>query len=261
MSTPSGPNPLRVAWSVLRAGRRRRPNPSGTDTVDHAPLQPILDELRRNGVAALAPLRGELAAYRDTLAAVDPDGLSRSEALTYWVNLYNAGALDAAARTAELDKSSLLRLPGAFDRPWVTIAGEGLSLDDIEHGKVRRFQDPRIHSALVCGSASCPTLRYEPYRGNDLDEQLEDQMKAFLAAGAAVADRAASVLHLSRIFLWYGGDFARPQRMPTSLPPRRSALVEALRPWLEPELVDWIDDVQPKVRFQSYDWSLACTIR
>ena len=57
--------------------------------------------------------------------------------------------------------------PGAFDAPWAMVGGESLSLNDIEHGKIRRFRDPRIHAALVCGSVSCPTLRYEPF-GEDL---------------------------------------------------------------------------------------------
>jgi len=260
MSTPSGPNPLRVAWSVLRSRQRRRPNPTGTSLVDHAALVPILERLRQDGVRALVPLREDLRTYRDAVAAVDPDTLPRDEALAYWLNLYNAGALDVAAEAADSSESSVLRLPGAFDRPWVTVAGEQLSLDGIEHGKVRRFRDPRVHGALVCGSASCPTLRYEPYRGAELDRQLTDQMAAFLAGGGAVADRGAEVLHLSRVFLWFGGDFTRPTRMPTWLPAGKSSLVAALQPWLDADLTQWINESAPKVAFQSYDWSLACSI-
>jgi hypothetical protein len=260
MSTPTGPNPLRVAWSVVQALQRSRPNPSGAGFVDHGALAPILEKLRQDGVAALVPLRGEIRSYCEALAALDPDTLSRDEAFAFWLNLYNAGALDVAARAAERSESSVLRLPGAFDRPWVTVAGEEMSLDAIEHAKVRRFQDPRIHAALVCGSASCPTLRYEPYRGADLDGQLDDQMRSFLAGGGAVADRAAGILHLSRIFLWFGGDFTRPHRMPTWLPARTSHLVASLRPWLSAGATAWIDESHPTVAFQSYDWSLACSI-
>ncbi len=240
--------------------QRHRPNPTGTGRVDHTALAPILEKLRQDGVPALVPLREDLKAYTDALAALDPDTLSRDEALAYWLNLYNAGALDAAARTAERAEPSLLRLPGAFDRPWVTVAGEDLSLDAIEHGKVRRFRDPRVHAALVCGSASCPTLRYEPYRGANLDDQLDHQMRAFLAGGGAVTDRAAGVLRLSRVFLWFKGDFTRPHRMPSWLPTRNSSLVASLRPWLDEDVVAWIDQADAKVEFQPYDWSLACSI-
>jgi hypothetical protein len=244
----------------MQALQRNQPNPTGTDVIDHAELTPILEKLRQDGVDALVALRGEIRAYCDALATLDPDALSRDEALAFWLNLYNAGALDIAAQAAEQSVSSVLRLPGAFDRPWVTVAGEELSLDAIEHGKVRRFQDPRVHGALVCGSASCPTLRYEPYRGADLDRQLDHQMRSFLAGGGAVADRSGGTLHLSRIFLWFGGDFTRSHRMPTWLPPRKSRLVASLRQWLGDEVTGWIDESVPQVSFQSYDWSLACSI-
>ena len=260
MSTPNGPNPLRVAWSILQARRRRAPAPSGTATIDHRALVPILDRLRQDGVASLAPLRSPLREYRDELAAVDPDTLAPSDALAYWLNLYNAGALDAAVAAVERSEDSVLRLPGAFARTWAIVAGENLSLDDIEHGKIRRFGDPRIHGARVCGSASCPTLRYEPYRGTNVDVQLDHQLRSFLIGGGAVADHAGGVLSLSRVFLWYGGDFTRPDRMPTWLPAPKRRLVRSLRQWLEPDVVAWMDASDPTIVFQPYDWSLACRI-
>ena len=88
------------------------------------------------------------------------------ERLAFWLNLYNAGALALAADTLSAGENTVLRIPGAFDAPWAMVGGESLSLNDIEHGKIRRFGDPRIHAALVCGSASCPTLRYEPFGDN-----------------------------------------------------------------------------------------------
>ena len=114
---------------------------------------------------------------------------------------------------------SALRVPGAFNVSWVTVGRESLTLTDIEHGKIRRFGDPRIHAALVCGSVSCPTLRHQPYQG-DIDEQLDDQMRSFLAIGGAVVDRDNGTLRLSRVLLWYGRDLVAPRRMPTLLPAR-----------------------------------------
>ncbi len=246
------PNPITVAFSVLKALRVRRPNPHGVASVDHSLLAQVLATLRSAGVPGLGSERSKLSAYRAELAEVDPDGLSRDEALAYWLNLYNAGALDLAADASQRMETTVLRLPGAFDREWASVAGENLSLNDIEHGKIRRFGDPRIHGALVCGSASCPTLRYEPYDGASLDAQLKDQMRSFLTGGGAVVD--GGVLRLSRIFLWYGADYVRPQRMPSFLPVGKRAVASALRPWLEPGQADL------PVSFQKYDWGLACAI-
>ncbi len=243
---------------MLRAMRVHRPAPTGEGTLSHHQLDGILALLREEGVPGLAGQREPIAAYRTRLAEVDPDTLTRPQALAFWLNLYNAGALDLAGETAGREETSVLRVPGAFRRPWVTVAGEDLSLDDIEHGKLRRFKDPRIHGALVCGSASCPTLRYAAYRGGDVDGQLDDQMRRFLAGGGAVYIPGADRLELSRIFLWYGADFVRPQQMPAWLPATKRAIARALSGWLSPELREVAETAD--IGFQSYDWSLACTI-
>ncbi len=249
----AGPNPLRVLGSILAARWTvTPPRPAGDDRLDHGQLLPVLEEIGGGDAGSLPALAGDLRRYVDRLSGLDPDRLRRPHALAYWLNLYNAGALLLAARAVEEGGDSVLRVPGAFRRPYVTVAGEELSLDAIEHGKIRRFGDPRVHAALVCGSASCPTLRDEPYDGDRLDLQLHHQMRSFLEGGGAVRD--GDSLLLSRIFLWYGGDFVRPHRMPTLLPAGRGRVAAALAPWL-PEA-----SVPARVQFQDYDWALRCAV-
>jgi hypothetical protein len=256
-----GPNPLRTFRSLLRAGRRRRPDPRGEGRIDHDGLEPVLEAVAQGGIRALADVRDDLAGYRSRLHDLDPDRLEPAEALAYWINLYNAETLEVAAQTAAAGRDSILRLAGAFDRPRAAVAGETLSLDDIEHGKVRRFKDPRVHAALVCGSVSCPTLRSEPYTGCRLDDQLEDQMRKFLATGAAEIDWGAHTLRLSRIFLWYGPDFVHPSRMPRWRPVRRRSVARSLLPWLPEEAGRWLTVQRPRIAFQPYDWGLGCNVR
>ncbi|MEX0700166.1 MAG: DUF547 domain-containing protein [Acidimicrobiia bacterium] len=222
-----------------------------------APLGFVADE----GVGVVSTLGGALNDYVDGLRLVNPDDLSRDEALGFWINLYNAGALILVARAQSTNTPSVLGIPGGFRSKFVSIGGERLSLDDIEHGKVRRFGDPRIHAALVCGSISCPTLRREPYEGPAIHEQLDDQLRYLLAAGGCTVDRSGKRVLLSRIFRWYGSDFARPHRMPTLLPASRRPVLSALSPWLDPEDVAWIDSTRPEIEFQPYDWALGCAVR
>ena len=253
------PNPITVALSILRARRTARPDPSGVGTVEHADLAVVLETLQYGGIATLPDERERLLGFRDRMQTTDPDALSHDGALAFWLNLYNAGALAVAADTFESGASSVLRIPGVFDSPWATIAGESLSLNDIEHGKIRRFGDPRIHGALICGSVSCPTLRYEPF-GENLDDQLDDQMRSFLAGGGAAVDRTDGTLRLSRIFLWYGGDFTRPHRMPTLLPSGKADLARVVAGWLPEADAEWVITSSPMVEYASYDWGLACSI-
>jgi len=209
----------------------------------------------------LSDLDGDLGLYLDHATGLSPGSLSRSEALAYWINLYNAGALRLAGQAQRADAESVLGMPGGFSRDMLRVDGERLSLDDIEHGELRRFGDPRIHAALVCGSVSCPTLRSEPYQGEGLGDQLDDQLRHFLAAGALERDDDRGVVYLSRVFLWFGGDFTRPHSMPTFLLARRSQVLTALRPWMEPGITRWVEETDPAVEYQRYDWGLSCTVR
>ena len=257
----TGPNPARVLLSILRARRLRPPDPRGSGTLDHAEFEPVLAAVASGGIAALGARAGELSSYVKRLSDVDPDTLTSGHALAFWINLYNAAALDLARRTAAAGHATVLRVRGAFDRTFAVIAGESLSLDGVEHGKIRRFADPRVHAALVCGSASCPTLRPIPYSGDAVDDELDDRMRSFLRIGGAEADRERAVLRLSRVLLWYGADFTRPNRMPTILPTTKTALREAVTPWLPEDMVTWVGATAPKVEFMAYDWALGCSVR
>jgi len=257
--TVDSPNPLRVAWSIFRARRATPPGPHGTAAADHTGLGPVLQALAKGGTPALAQVRDDLDEYLAAVVVIGPAALSRPEALAYWLNLDNAGALNLAARAFAEGADSILRVLGGFDSPTFDIAGERLSLDAIEHGKIRRFGDPRIHAALVCGSVSCPTLRYEPYRGDQLETQLDDQLRRFLTGGGARFDSESRTVYLSRVFLWYGGDFTRPHRMPTWIPVRSRTLVRFLLPWLG-ESPPWLVSGKATVKFQSYDWGLRCSV-
>jgi hypothetical protein len=256
----NGPNPLVAAWSMLYARRLKKPQPSGSIAVDHAPLARVLDTLQSDGVEALSNAASVLEAYRDVLSTIDPDDLTPHESLAYWINLYNAGALHRAGQAYSHDYESVLRVPGAFSAPWTTVEGETMSLDDIEHGKIRRFGDPRIHGALVCGSVSCPTLRNEPFNGALLDKQLDDQMRTFLASGGARLDKTTNALHLTKVLQWYGGDFVRPQRMPTLRPARTPSITAAIIPWLDPLDAAYVIVERPKAVFAPYDWGLGCSV-
>jgi hypothetical protein len=94
----------------------------------------------------------------------------------------------------------------------VRLLGETLSLDQIEHERLRGkrgYGEPRVHFALNCASISCPMLREEAYVGARLDAQLEEQAVRFLSDRTRNRfEPAAHTLALSAIFDWYGGDFA-----------------------------------------------------
>jgi hypothetical protein len=254
------PNPISIAWSILRARRVSRPMPSGTGAVDHSVFGSVLVRLSREGVGSFGSEDAELSSYRDATSTIDPDQLSRGEALAFWLNVYNAGAIGTAASAHDASADSVLRIPGAFSRPSLTVAGEALSLDDVEHGKIRRFGDPRIHGALVCGSISCPTLRATPFTGEDINSQLDDQMRSFIMLGGGQVDTTANIVTLSRVLKWYGRDFVSPAKMPTILPAGPKMIGDAVSEWFTDEDRLFISTTRPAIEFSSYDWGLGCAV-
>lgn len=258
----SGPNPAFAAWSMIRARRVEMPTPDATSArvVDHGGLSPILEHLRQDGVRSLSSNTQSLHVYRDAMEDVKPDSLAPEEALAFWMNLYNAGALRAAGTAYDSNAGSVLRVPGAFSEPWAVVDGERLSLDDIEHGKIRRFGDPRIHGALVCGSVSCPTLRAEVYTGDKLDFQLDDQLRHFVAQGGGTVSRADNTISLSSVFKWYGRDFTSPQTMPNLAPAVPGRLRDTIAHWFPADDATYVWQNQPVIKFMPYDWGLGCSV-
>lgn len=153
--------------------------------------------------------RQALKVYIRRLTELDPARLSRTEALAYWINLYNALTLDLILAHYPVD--SIRELADGEKTPWqiprVEVAGRPLTLDEIENAIIRpQFRDARIHFALNCAAVSCPPLAPEAYTGANLYAQLER------ATRKALRDRrwlriSETQIAVSQIFEWYAQDF------------------------------------------------------
>ncbi len=163
---------------------------------------------------ALRAAPEELDAYLDRLAAVDEAAFRAwppRDRMAFLFNLYNAATLrlvlDHYPVGSLRDTGSFLR--GPWDRPVVRLFGKRITLDDLEHGILRRrYDEPRLHMALVCAAKGCPPLRAEAYTGGRLDEQLDEQARVYLASPAGLRiDRARGEARVSALFKWYGRDF------------------------------------------------------
>ena len=160
-----------------------------------------------------AELEHWLAAQRP----FDPEPGSRPEALALWINPYNALVIRQVLARFPLAsiRPTIAGLPNwpaflaFFSRPVISLQGQSLSLNRIEHGILRpRFGDPRLHFALVCAAVGCPLLRPEAYRAERLEAQLEEDALRFLQDPHKLRfDPARGRLSVSRIFQWYRRDF------------------------------------------------------
>lgn len=153
--------------------------------------------------------------YLDFLGKNEPQASwSKNEKMAYWINAYNAFTIkliiDHYPVKSIKDIGPKNQIP-FVNTPWqkkfIKIGGKTMKLDEIEHQILRKdFDDPRIHFALVCASISCPKLRNEAYEAGKLNQQLDDQAKAFLADKSKNVITPGS-LKLSKYFDWYKRDF------------------------------------------------------
>jgi hypothetical protein len=226
---------------------------AGTTPVSHEILDGLLKKyVKQDGMVdyqGLKTERNKLNEYLDLLTSNPPndENWSEDEQLAYWINLYNAFTLDLILDHYPLksikDIGSSIQIPfvnSPWDIKFIEINGEKYDLNNIEHGIIRKnFNEPRIHFAVNCASFSCPKLRPEAYVGDRLDAQLEEQTIDFIND----PDRNQIMkgkLKLSKIFLWYSGDFKNGQ-----------SLTEFIRRYSQTSFEE-----DPKVNYMEYDWSL-----
>lgn len=189
------------------------------------------------------------------------DSLSPGWALASLINAYNAYTVFSVLEFYPI--RSVKDVSGFFKRRTHRVGGRMLSLDDIEKW-ARSFGDPRVHFVLNCASRSCPKLQRFAYRGDSLEVQIDRATREFLRdpdRGLRI-DREARVIYLSRLFKWYGGDFAKEGG--------RANLIELAfgyldadkglnylkRHYLTADEVEFIEKRRPKIVHMEYDWSL-----
>lgn len=155
-----------------------------------------------------------LQTLRQQLGRVDVAKLTPKQQLAYWINVYNVNVVSTVVEKYPVDSirdistDPLIRL-NVFKKERVPFGKELLSLDDVEHKKIRPvFKDARIHFAVNCAAKSCPPIRPEAYVGARVDAQLDDQARKFLTQHARFEkDGDELTIHVTKIMDWYGDDF------------------------------------------------------
>lgn len=204
--------------------------------------------------AALQERRQDLDIFLASLESADPDALGVPDQIAFWVNAYNAVVVHfVLERYPGLD--SVKSVEGFFDELRYPVAGRQLTLDEIE-SRARALGDARVHFAVVCASTSCPDLRPEPYSGEDLEAQLEDSTRRFLAdTSKGLSWRPGEDdLRLSSIFKWYAGDFTGGSTVVAFF--ARGKVLAWIQPHLPASLAKEIEEQEPSIRYMDYDWSL-----
>ncbi|MCI0419208.1 MAG: DUF547 domain-containing protein, partial [Acidobacteria bacterium] len=119
---------------------------------------------------------------------------------------------------------------------------------------------PRIHMALVCAAMGCPPLRYEPFLGDQLDEQLNDQTRRFLSDPTKFRmDRSKGKVYLSSIFKWFPSDFIKTYGTDQKFAghdPAERAVLNFISRYLDASDREYLATAKYNVEYLGYDWSL-----
>lgn len=214
--------------------------------------------------AGFAQDRSELSTYLSSLSAVTEDAFrafSRAQRQAFLINAYNAFTVELILGKYP-NLNSIKELGSLLSSPWkpkwISLLGKKASLDDIEHGMLRKrgaYDDPRVHFAVNCASIGCPMLREEAFVATRIETQLEEQTNRFISDRTRNRfDEGEGRLLLSRIFDWYADDFKRGDRGITSLKAFASQYAENLTD--TPSGRELLRQGRFDISFLDYDWSL-----
>ena len=201
----------------------------------------------------------------------DFDKWNDNEKIAFWLNAYNSLTLKAIIdnypikssffRSRIYPKNSIRQIAGVWDKIKFNVMGQNLTLNHIEHKILRvKFDEPGIHMALVCAAIGCPPLRNEPYTGEKLQAQLDDQTRSFLAnSNKFKIDRTNKRIYLSPIFKWFASDFIKkhsPSKNIGKHNKRKSAVLNFIASYLDNSQKDYILAGKYGIKYSKYDWSL-----
>jgi hypothetical protein len=193
----------------------------------HLLFTQLLNDYVNNGMVNYVKLKDDkrLDKYLEQLKNTNPENLlTNEEKLAFWINVYNAFTLKIIIEEYPVESINDLHWGGLYlgsllgttvwDEDKIVINGAILSLNYIEHDIARKkFNEERVHFAMVCASYSCPPLRDEAYEGFKLNEQLKEQAILFFNDETKnkfnLKERRA---YLSKILDWYSSDFGNDDR-------------------------------------------------
>jgi hypothetical protein len=219
--------------------------------VDNSVYAELLKKYVKEGVVDYQGFKNEetnLDQYLKVLEKTDSSKLSRNEQFAFYINAYNAWTIKLIL-SGYPGVKSIKEFGSLFKSPWkkklARIDGQIVTLDHIEHGILRpTYKDPRVHFAVNCASKGCPPLRSEPYRGDLLDQQLDEMARAFINDPRRHRLEGKK-LYVSSIFKWFKEDF-------------NDDIVGFFQEYAQGDLKKQLDSSREeiKVKYLSYDWSL-----
>ncbi len=225
-------------------------DPLAPHSFTHSNLQVTLERHVTDGFVDYPQLASDPAfdSYIQDLKRIAPQQLpTPNHRLAFWINVYNAFAIKGI-----IDGYSPATLSGRytyFIAQDYTVGDQALNLYDLERKiLIPRFQEPRIHFAIVCASQSCPILQSWAYSPELLDRQLTLSAQQFINDPSRNHfDRDLKIAYLSQIFDWFAEDFIT----------HSGSILEYVAQFVKDrELAQDLLNTPYRIEFLEYQWGL-----
>jgi hypothetical protein len=151
--------------------------------------------------------RSGLDQYLAEMSKIDVNKIKNAdEKLAYLCNVYNAVTIKLI-----LDHYPVRSIQDiAGGKPWdmriIQSGNTSYTLNEWEHGLIKKMGRPRFHFAINCAAKSCPPLSNKAFDGNTMDNDLRKLTTQFVN-DPKMNNLSITPIKLSKIFEWYAGDF------------------------------------------------------
>ncbi|MEQ9302194.1 MAG: DUF547 domain-containing protein [Cyclobacteriaceae bacterium] len=171
------------------------------------------------------------------IATMDTSTMDLTTLKAFYINSYNLLVIDLVLAYYPIE--SCLEIDGFFDKVKHLMAGDSITLDQIEKSRLKPMGDEKVHFALVCASLSCPPL--DAFTPENVDLSLNLIRVNYINSDKAVIITEDKRVLISRIFDWYQDDFLQHA-------PSLREYINFFRYKSLPKKVD--------LEYQPYDWAL-----
>lgn len=170
----------------------------------------FLKKYVKNGLVDYAGIKAEGATINSLygqIESMDLSSASATEKKAFYINAYNLVVIHSIV--AQYPIASPLDISGFFDQTKHKIAGDMLTLNDLEKMKLlRAYEDARIHFVVVCAAKGCPKIASFAYKAATLESQILARTKMAMNDDYFIRKKGRGV-QVSKIFEWYQGDFTQ----------------------------------------------------
>ncbi|MBN2512825.1 MAG: DUF547 domain-containing protein [Sedimentisphaerales bacterium] len=197
--------------------------------------------------------------------------LNDNEKQAFWINTYNLCTLKLIIDNYPIQpkwymilypNNSVMQISDPWTKNYFEIQGLQYNLREIEQELLLlRFKDPRICFALSNATRGGAALRKEPYRAEILSDQLDDQVKQFLASAQGITmEMNTNTAYISNLFNIHRDTFLKSKyaeiKKFRQRKPDEKAWLNFLLFFIKDTDKSFFENHDIILKFKKFDWEL-----